>query len=211
MGDETDLRQQAQRKGRDHREVARLAQELGAAHRRADRLDRRCGLVAGIVFIGPARAEREGGQRPQGGQHHGDGGDAGLRKTQRVDRPGEGRREQQAAAGRPVQRQAGGQAAAAVEPLGDDGVDRSTSHGGPARSHHQEREVDLPGPVDDREGQHAQPHQAGAGQDNDPRASLLDRIAYLHHQEGAYQIEEGDGRGDDGRGPAMKLGQGHQI
>ena len=132
-------------------------------------------------------------------------------KAQRVDRPGEGRREQQPAAGRPVQRQAGGQAAAAVEPLGDDGVDRRTAHGSPARDHHQEGDVDLPGPVDNREAQHAKTHQPDARQNDDTCASLLDRIAHLHHQKGACQEIEGDGRRNDGGGPAMNLTESHQI
>ena len=204
VGDEADLRQQAQREGADHGEIARLAQQVRGGSSASPVVGRGRRFVADVVLVGAARPQHDGARAATAS--------ASTKATAAMQACGEAhacrsprRRPARTAARRRWRRSAPGwrPAAPAVEPLRDDGVDRAAAHRGPARDH-------------DREGEHRaararstrvrpstpSAHQAGADQHHRPRAALLDDVAHLHHQEGAGDVIEGDGRGDRRRRPA---------
>jgi hypothetical protein len=105
-----------------------------------------------------------------------------------------------------VQCQAGGKAATAIEPLGDNGVDRAAPHGDPARRHDQDSDIKLPGVADEGEADHAQRHQPDAQQNDGSRPAALDRVAHLKDQNRADQIIKSDRRRDRGGRPAVNFG-----
>src|SRR5207253_5236523 len=57
VGDEADLRQQPDREGADHGEIARRAEQGASAHRFAGKLGLGHILIARVVLAGAARAE----------------------------------------------------------------------------------------------------------------------------------------------------------
>src|SRR5947209_4477195 len=106
-------------------------------------------ITAAAVVVLTARAaapapsigvtsETSGGQRPREAEH--------------VDERDEGGRDDHAADGRPVERDADGEPPAPHEPGRDDDVDRRAAHRSPAERHHEEDRVELPGLRDDAEG-----------------------------------------------------------
>jgi len=216
VSEHADLRRQSEGKGRGDTPEAPRPERVAAPARLRAR-----GRSGGGGWDCPAvwtEAELRGtsphhprrrGEHPH---EHGDGGDAeGAPESDRADEGHEGRRDEHAAQRRSVERDADGQAAAALEPGGEDDVDGGSAHGAPAHRHQEERGIKLPRPRDLTERGQAGRHGHAAHGHDRARPEALVQIAHDRGEKRARHVVHGDGRRHRGSRPSEEPLEGRDV
>ena len=212
MNDDADLRGQSEGKGERHRPEVPGAQEVpGLRDASAFRLSRgaRCGSIAVRAqpqHLGTAdeQPQHEGCEHAH---HHDHQGKHGGRESEPSDEKYERRHQQDPADGRPVERNADGQAPFTLEPGSDDDVEGGPTHGRPPHGHQRKHDVELPRLPDPGQPDGRGPHRRHADQHHPARAEALEHVSDERDQRGPHEVEDGDRRRDGARGPAVALDQ----